>query len=481
MKQIFKQLVLVIFIGLSTSSGLMAQFIISGEFRPRFEYRDGYLKLRDSSQTPYFVIPGRNRLTFDFKNEQFMAKFTLQHAYVFGENNYSSDTITRNTLNIYEGWFRYSFVKGFAIKIGRMELVYDDGRLLGNSNWNPKAASHDAALLQWEASQMGYRGDFGFAINNTAPAGAFLASYPLKNYKYMAYLYEQKKFFKDKLTLSLLALLDVMQKPGTTTKTKSTTYDTLYVTNSSHDTIGTTVIPVTTTNSVSTSYPTQLYGRFTIGGNIGYSWKKLKLLLSGYYQTGHYNNGRKINAGFFTANASYQLFKPLNLLIGYDYLSGNNYADTLSMKSKTGSFSTLYSTNHGFYGYMDLFSSSVSTGNTAGLTDLYFKATLTLHEKVYIEATYRIFGLAQGALPATVKKAGDLPYVEVNKSLGSELDLMAVYRPHKSIEFNAAYCFFMPTSTMETLNGLKSGTSKFAQYAYLMITYKPTFFNSEKH
>lgn len=103
MKQIFKQLVLVIFIGLSASSGLMAQFIISGEFRPRFEYRDGYLKLRDSSQTPYFVIPGRNRLTFDFKNEQFMAKFTLQHAYVFGENNYSSDTITRNTLNIYEG------------------------------------------------------------------------------------------------------------------------------------------------------------------------------------------------------------------------------------------------------------------------------------------------------------------------------------------------------------------------------------------
>ena len=83
------------------AGNLKAQFTISGEFRPRLEYRDGYSKLRDSSQTGYPTILGRNRLNFDYRNDQFTAKFSLQQAYVFGENNYSSDTITRNTVNMY--------------------------------------------------------------------------------------------------------------------------------------------------------------------------------------------------------------------------------------------------------------------------------------------------------------------------------------------------------------------------------------------
>jgi hypothetical protein len=33
---------------------------------------------------------------------------------------------------------------------------------------------------------------------------------------------------------------------------------------------------------------------------------------------------------------------------------------------------------------------------------------------------------------------------------------------------------------MERYNGLKPGTSKWAQYAYVMLTWKPTFFSSDK-
>jgi len=461
--------------------GASAQFNISAEFRPRFEYRDGYARLRDSSQTPYFDILGRNRLVFDYKNEQFIAKFSIQHAYTYGENNYSSDTITRNTINIYEGWFKYNFTKWIGIKIGRMELIYDDSRLLGNSNWGPRGASHDAALVQWEVAKEGYRGDFGFAINNTAPPGAFLASYPLKNYKYMGYLYEQKKFLRDKLTFSVLAILDVFQKGSTTSKTKTTRYDTLYVTNINHDTIGTTVVPTTTSTSVTTSYPELLYGRFTFGGTACYASGKWKFFAAAYYQAGHFSDGRKINAGFFGGYASCKALKPLTLLIGYERLSGNDYSDTTGLKTTSTSFSVLYPTSHGFYGYMDLFSQQTVSGNSAGLTDLYGRATLLLGSKTSVEATYRLFGLAKGYLPATVKKPGDLPYVEVGRNLGSEIDLMVIYKPVPNFEINAAYCFFLPTSAMERLNGLNEGTSKWAQYAYIMLTYKPIFFNSEKH
>ncbi len=460
---------------------LQAQFSISGEFRPRLEYHDGYSKLGDSSSKAYPTITGRNRLIFDYSNDPFTVRFSMQQAYIFGENNYGSDTMTRNTINIHEAWFRYAFVKGFAIKIGRSELVYDDGRLLGNSNWSSRATSHDVAIFQWDNKSKGYRGDFGFAINNTAPMTPFLVSYPLKNYKYMAYLYEQKKMFQDKLTISLLGILDVFQRPNSTLTTQSTVYNTFYVIGNNHDTIGTTVIPTTTKTTMITSYPTQLYGRFTIGGTVGYSFKNLKAYASGYYQCGHFNDGRKLNAGFFGGYASYQIVKPLNFLLGYDYLSGNNYSDTEGLKTKSTAFSTLYSTSHGFYGYMDMFSSAVTSGNSAGLTDLYMKATLKFNEKASVEATYRFLGLAQGYLPASVGKPGDLPYVNVEKHLGSEIDLMVLYKPVKNFEINAAYCFFLPTETMERFNGLKPGTGEMGQYAYIMLTYKPTFFTAEKH
>ena len=459
---------------------LLAQFTISGEFRPRLEYRDGYSRLRDSSQTPYADILGRNRLIFDYRNDRFQAKFSLQHAYVYGENNYSSDTVTRNTVNIYEAWFRYGFTKNFALKMGRMELIYDDGRLFGNSNWSPKAASHDAGIFQWECPASGYRGDLGFAINNTAPAGAYLSSYPLKNYKYLGYLYEQKKFFKDQLTVSVMAVVDVFQKPGKSTSKKTITHDTLYVTNAGHDTIGTTILSDTTVTSVTTSYPTQLYGRFTVGGTALYAWKNLKVFGAGYYQTGHFSDGRKISAYFFGGYASYKIIKPLTLLIAYEKLSGNDYSKTGDLKSKTTAFSTLYPTSHGFYGYMDMFSSQVTGGNFAGLTDLYARATCNFTEKASLEATWRMFGLDHGYLAVADKKTGK-PYTGVSKNLGSEVDLMFAYKLTGNFEASAAYCFFMPTSAMEQMNGLKSGTSKWAQYAYIMLTYKPNFFNSDKH
>ena len=178
---------------------------------------------------------------------------------------------------------------------------------------------------------------------------------------------------------------------------------------------------------------------------------------------------------------SYQVVKPLNLLVGYDYLSGNDYSDVNGLRTKTTSFSTLYGTNHGFYGYMDLFTSQLSVGNNAGLTDLYLKANLKFSEKVSLEGTFRNFGLAKGYITNSIALPPGAVYTEVSKGLGSEVDMMLLFKPVKSLEINGAYCFYMPTSTMESISGLKTGTSEWAQYAYIMLTFKPTFFSTEKH
>ncbi len=478
MKNMYPKWIILSIVLTALSGPVVAQFSVSGEFRMRPEYRDGYATLRDSSKTPYGIILGRARAIFDFKTDKIMTRFSLQDAFVFGQNNYASDTISKNTVNMFEAWFRYSFTEKFALKIGRTEVVYDDERFLGRSDWAMWGATHDIIIAQWGDPKKNYNGDLGIAINNVAPANPtvpYLASYPLKNYKYMAYTWEHFKLMEDKLSFSFLALADGFQAPSTTV-TKTTT-DTLKIRNSFDSIIGTTVTKNTT--KVTTDYPNQVYLRATAGLDGWLTLKKWSFSLSGYYQGGHYKDGKTINAWFYSANISWKVIKPLKLMVGYDHLDGNDFSDTTAWKTKMTGFSTLYGTAHRLYGYMDMWNSYVRDNNTAGLNDLYLRATLNFSEKTFIEGTFRWFSLARGFLnkkDAVTK----LPYTAVDKNLGQEIDLMFVYKPIPNLDLNAAYCFFLPTKTMELQRDIQEGKSKFAQYAYIMVTYKPNFFTSEK-
>ena len=129
-----KKIYIIVFLFATTlaifAGSVKAQFTISGEFKMRGEYRDGYGNLRDSSKTPYATLLGRARLTFDYNSEKILTRFSLNDAWVFGQNNYSSDTISKNTINIFEAYLKYYFTENFAVKIGRTQLVYDDERFL---------------------------------------------------------------------------------------------------------------------------------------------------------------------------------------------------------------------------------------------------------------------------------------------------------------------------------------------------------------
>ena len=460
-----------------------AQFNISGEIKMRGEYRDGYVSLLDSSKIPYADILGRARILFDYKNEKIATRFSLYDAWVFGQNYYSSDTISKNTVNVYEAWFKYNFNPAFAIKTGRMELVYDDERLFGASNWSMWGATHDVVVAQYDSPLGTMKGDAGFAVNNIAPAKEYMSPYTMgKNYKYMGYLYYNVKFLDKKFSLSILGIADAFQKSSTTSPPKtSTKTDTLFIHNANDSIIGTTIIKTTTTTTTSEEYIHTLYTRATIGAGLLFNDKKWSFFLNGYYQGGHYSDGKELSSNFYTAWVGYQVIKPLKILVGFEHLSGNNYSDTTKFKTTVTGFSALYGTSHRAYGYMDLFNKLVKDNLSPGLNDLYGRITLGLNDKMSIEATWRWFSLPYGYLYSKPTKSKPLPYLAVSKSLGSEIDLMYTYKPVANLELNAAYCFFLPTATMEAYDGLKTGTARFAQYAYLMITYKPNFFNSGKN
>jgi hypothetical protein len=445
MNLLFKKITLVAGILIIMASGLKAQFNISGEFKMRGEYRGGYGSLLDTSKTPYVDILGRARIAFDYKNDKITTRFSLNDAWVFGQNYYSSDTITKNTINIFEAWFKYNFSKSFALKVGRTEVYYDDERLLGQSNWSMWGATHDILIAQYESSGANLKGDAGIAVNNTAPAGPAMSSYNMgRNYKYLAYLYLNKKFLDNKLVLSILGITDVFQN----------------------------------TNTANSSI-NLFYARATAGAGLLYTDKKWGAFLNGFYQGGHYRDGREIKSNFYAAWVSYQVIKALKLQVGYEHLSGNNFSDTTAYKTTVSGFSTLYGTSHRGYGYMDLFTVLVRDNTSPGLNDLYGRATVSFNDKMSLEATYRWFSLPYGYLSKPTKTK-PYAYTEVSTDLGSEIDLMYIYKPVPNLELNAAYCFFMPTSTMESYDGLKS-PARFAQYAYIMVTYKPNFFTYEKH
>jgi hypothetical protein len=474
MNKIYTKLTCLFLFAALFAGSAQAQFTISGEFRPRAEYHDGYLKLGDSSMTAFATILGRSRIFFDYTSEKVQTRFSLQHAFVFGENNYNNDTMSKNTVNIYEGWFRYNFTKNFSVRIGRMGLTYDDSRIFGLANWKQSSTTHDLVRLEWKVPRASYLGDYGFAVNNTAPSTAFLSDYTLKNYKYMSFLYNQMKFFKDKLTVSVLGMVDAFQMANTTLTIPGKTITT-WVTNGS-DTVGSFTTKTSATTKTETHNLT-IYARGTVGATAGFAWKNLGIYANGFYQTGHYKDGRKVSAYFMGGWVSYRVVKPLTLLIGYERLSGNDASDTTDLKTNVHGFATPYATAHSFYGYMDMYSTYLAQESLHnGLNDLYGRATLKFSEKVSLEATYRWFTLPYGFLPAKSK----IPYQEVSKNLGSELDLMCLYKPIPNLELNAAYCLYFKTSTREILDGLKPGTGRMGQFAYVMVTYKPNFFTSEK-
>ena len=288
MKSVKIRFFLLSFVFFLCALSLQAQFNISGEVLIRPEFRDGYLSLRDSSKTPYATILGRARLLFDYKTEKIFTRFSLYDAWVFGQNNYSSDTISKNTVNIYEAFLKYNFTRNFSVKVGRTELVYDDQRFLGNANWSPWGATHDVVVLQWETPGINYTGHFGFGVNNIAPATIpYLSSYLLKNYKYMGYFWDQKKFFNDKLTVSFLDIVDVFQKPSKTVTTKTTLNDTLEVRDPEGNIIGWTVNTTTTTTSKSfTVWPVsdaRSFGRKCSSFNVGIITENRGLLMVMHY------------------------------------------------------------------------------------------------------------------------------------------------------------------------------------------------------
>lgn len=398
-------------------------FSIGLEFRPRFEYRDGYKQLRTDDTKPAYFTTQRSRLYFNYSQPKFKFHTSIQDIRVWGQYGQSS---TSGSLNVFEAYVETAISDRFSVKLGRQKVELDNGRLFSQANWNQAARAHDGINIIYKTNTI--HSEFITAFNQTSERlfETDFSPTTFTNYKMLNVHYLKTKL-NDHFSLSTINAADSYQSKI----------------------------------NARTSYT-----RGTSGGRLEFEKDNLYLTLSGYYQYGRLQTGNKISAYYFQPEIKFRT-KKLTTRLGAEILSGDN-ADKTSDISK--SFVPLYGVAWKFMGNMDYFTSFPSDVKNGGLVNPYLFFIYELNEKVTLRSDFHLFYLAN--------KVKDDLNQNINSYLGFENDLSIKYKCNDFITADLGFSYLASQKSMETL---KAGNSSLTPvWSYIMITFKPELFRFKK-
>ena len=420
-------------LALLCSYGLKAQeadnvFNLDAQLMTRGELRAGGFKADslDSERVSHFAL-GRYRIIADYQCSWLNVRLTPQYTGVWGQG--SAGVV------LYEGWAQMQSKKGLFVKIGRQELTYDDGRIIGNDDWTMTAPTHDVLKLGYDGES--HKVHLLAAYNQNAENidnGVIYYSGGLQPYKTMQTLWYHYDTPKKSFGISLLGMNIGMQN-----------------TDQEH--------PIT--------YYQQLVGTY-----MSFRPKHWSLEGAFYYQMGKEEHGMTIDAFMASAKLNVKPSENYNLFTGYDYLSGDKYFNVppdggigLVFHDKARGFNAIFGSHHEFYGAMDFFYLSNYVGGfTPGLQNLYFGGNIKPVNGLSINAAYHYYAIAT-----------DLDYVNT-KTLGHSVELASSYAFNKAVSVSAGYTFMKGSETMELLN--KVSEKRQLHWAWLMMTITPKLFTS---
>ncbi len=439
-----KKIVLTGILGLITTSSF-GQLVLSGEIRPRAEYRHGYKSVADSNQAAGFFIDQRTRINVDYKVSDYQFYVSLQDIRTWGAN--SQLNVSDGFLAVHQAWAKVNFESNWGLKLGRQEISYDDDRIFGNVGWAQQARSHDAALLQYNNGKL--KLDIGGAFNQAGPTSVGTDYAVPKSYRDMQYVWANRSFGK-KVQVSLLALNIGQQVSSAGTNSMNYTQ--------------------------------------TVGTHTKLNFDKFKLNFNGYVQMGSpaMTPVKPLFASLLGLDMSYNVSKEFVLGLGYERQSGTSQTDTTeAYNDKSYSFTPWFGTNHKFNGYMDYF--YVGSGHGAvGLQDAYLKLKYK-KDKWSVGLDAHLFMSAADVLdPLELATSGK--WTAMNSMLGTEFDLSFMRKLNKSVTLKAGYSHLLATETLATLKGVtytsgtdagKGRTDQINNWGYVMIIFKPTFLKKE--
>ncbi|HEX2920467.1 MAG TPA: alginate export family protein [Bacteroidales bacterium] len=407
---------------------VFSQFLLSGEFRPRTEFRDGYKTLLSKDQNPALVTSQRTRLNMNYNDKRVSTRFSVQDVRTWGESALKTDA---SSMNIFEAWAELMITDEISVKLGRQELSFDQNRLMGASNWNDVGASHDLLLLKFHKN---FDMQAGLAYNNDK-SKVSESNYSVSNYKSLGFLRAEKNIGKY-INVSVIGIADGYEKEA--------------------------------------DYKT-IFQRYTYGCNLQLKNDSLRsrVYASSYFQSGKNPDGIPINAYFMSVNYDYAFTKSLNGIIAAEYFSGD---DAFSTDSRYNSFNNLYGNGHGTYGYMDYFLQIDKDTRNGGLLNLYARGTFKFSRKVSGELSYHYLSLTNNIIDSLSVPGNN---IKAHRYLGSEVDLNMKFKAADNVELSAGYSVMLATPTMEILKG--GDHTRYQNWAWVMLTFKPEFLNTGKN
>lgn len=397
-----------------------AQFSLSGEFRPRFEYRHGFKSLFPDQADPAAFISQRTRLNLNFKEDKLDLFLSIQDIRVWGDVP-QLNTRDNNGFSLHEAWAKYHLDSSIAIKLGRQEIKYDDSRIFGNVDWAQQARSHDAALFMFERNRL--KIDLGIAYNQNGQSLIGNTLTVPRNYKALQYIWIHREW--NKLSGSLLFLNNGLQ----------------YI------------------DSLNQELDATRYSQ-TIGTHIAHKNNKLNITGNAFYQFGKDAFYNDLSAYLFGLEANYDASKKLRLGLGAELISGND--NGLQSGEENRAFNPFYGTNHKFNGLMDYFYVGNHLNNV-GLFDAYLKLGWKFNSKTNLNLVFHNFSAAA---------------MYNSKQFGNEIDLVYSYKIQENVSLKAGYSHMFQSEGMEILKGNTDGNIN--NWAWVMFNVKPTLFKSKR-
>lgn len=400
---------------------IYAQFVLSGEFRPRTEYRHGYKSLFTEGADPALLTSQRTRITGEYAIPNAKFGFSIQDVRIWGDIPQASTGDAH--LSVYQAWGEYFITSGLSLKAGRQELNYDDGRLFGNADWMQQGRSHDIALLKY--ANKSFKIDLGLAYNQGIDQNSGNVYLIPGNYKALQFVWLHKDF--SKVGISVLFLNNGLQY----TNPADTTYKTVY--------------------------------SQTIGSRINGKIEKFGYAAAVYHQMGKSGLNKDLSAMYGAVSFDYQFVKSFGLVAGFEYLSGNSM---LNPDTKQKAFTPFYGTGHKFNGHMDYFYVGNHIGSV-GLKDYYIDLKYT-NGRFSTYLTWHYFQAANDVVNSLE------PTIAMPSSLGVEADFGVNVKLTDKFNVLAGYSQMLPTSTMVVLKG--GSKEQVNNWAWVSLVFKPEFF-----
>jgi hypothetical protein len=398
----------------------LAQFTLTGEVRPRGEFRNGYKELKTDAEKPAFFVEQRSRLYVDYVADRYELHVALQDVRIWGAVGQLA-TNDPSLFNAFEAWGKYNFDDVLSLKIGRQVINFDHERFFGATDWAQTGRSHDAVVLIADDAERNYQLHVGVAFNQQAERLFDSYYFGVNSYKAMQFAWWHKEW--EGSTVSLLFQNDGRQ--------------------------------VLADSSVA--------WRQTYGAVAQHALGPLVLDAEVYYQGGENQGGVAVSAWMGSLTATMKT-ATLPLTIGIDYLSG-----TRRSSDYDHAFNPLYGTNHKFYGWMDYFYVGNAHGQeqrTTGLIDIYLKTNVKLSARSGLVAH-----LHQFLSPVDIYKT-NVSEGTMNPSLGTELDLVYNLAILPDVKLNVGYSHMWATNTMEAIK--RGGNNRLLHnWAWAMIAFKP--------